>query len=198
MRKVYALIFDGYADWELGNVLPEIHRLCKLEVVTVGFTDKAVVSMGGLRVLPETVLSKVNLEDVRIFILPGGYLWEGSYPADEIGVFLRSLQAAKIPLAAICAATTVVARAGLLHGRKHTSNSLAYLAKMVPDYSENANYVEALAVRDQGLITAGGLGSVEFTLEILNELDLTAPGLKAIWFEAYKHGKFPENIPAGH
>jgi len=79
MKKAYTLLFDGYADWELGYVLPELRRIGKIDVVTVGFTDNPVVSMGGLRVIPEKVLSKVNIEDVLIFILPGGHMWEGTY-----------------------------------------------------------------------------------------------------------------------
>jgi len=52
MSRAYILLFDGYADWELGHVLAELRRYAKVEVVTVGFSDKAVTSMGGLRVIP--------------------------------------------------------------------------------------------------------------------------------------------------
>lgn len=142
MRRAYTLIFDGYADWELGYVLPELRRLGKVEVVTAGFTEKAVISMGGLRVFPETVISQIALNDALVFILPGGHLWEGSYPAAEIEPLLHGLEKARTPIAAICAATTAVARAGLLHGRKHTSNSLKYLSRMVPGYAETAHYVD--------------------------------------------------------
>jgi putative intracellular protease/amidase len=194
MSRAYVLIFDGYADWELGHVLPELRRFGNREVVTVGFTDKAVVSMGGLRVVPETVLSKVDQDDVLIFILPGGYMWEVSYPAAEIEQFLHRLENAKIPIAAICAATTAIARAGLLRGRKHTSNSLEYLSEMVPEYSEGACYVDSLAARDRHIITASGLGTIEFTMEIFNEVELETPEMRKIWYNAFKHGIFPEDI----
>ncbi len=68
MAKAYVLLFDGYADWELGHVLAELRRHGKVEVVSVGFTDRAVVSMGGLRVIPDTILSHVDPRDVLIFI----------------------------------------------------------------------------------------------------------------------------------
>ena len=194
MKKAYVLLFDGYADWVLGNVLAELRRLGKVEVVTVGFSEKSVVSMGGLNVRVDIVVSQVNLDDVLIFLLPGGYMWEGSYPETEIGQFLNRLEREKVPIAAICAATTVLARAGILRGRKHTSNSLEYLSKMVPEYSGHDNYLDSLSVRDQHVITASGLGPVDFAMEIFNELDLSTPEMRSIWYEAFKKGKYPDNI----
>jgi putative intracellular protease/amidase len=193
-KRAYTLIFDGYADWELGYILPELHRLCKIDVAIVGFTDRPVVSMGGLRVIPETVISKVRLDDVLLFILPGGYLWEGPYPAAELDPLLHRLEEARIPVAAICAATTVVARAGLLRDRKHTSNSLTYLSRMVPGYSGKADYVESLATRDRGVVTASGLGPIEFAMEIFDELNVVSPEMRKIWYDAVKHGIYPDNI----
>ncbi len=193
MSKVYVLIFDGYADWELGHALAELRRYGKAEVVTVGFSNNAVTSMGGLNVLPNKSIAEIDIKDVLIFIIPGGYLWEESYPKDEIEQLLHHLEEAQKPIAAICAATTVVARAGLLKGRKHTSNSLSYLSKMVPEYSDSDNYISSLATKDKHLITASGLGSIEFTMEIFNELSLASPEMMAIWFDAFKHGKYPES-----
>ncbi len=137
MKKAYAPLFDGYADWELGHVLAELRRYGKIEVMTVGFKDKAVVSMGGLNVVPDKLISEIDIQDVLIFILPGGEMWEASYPKVEIEKFLHQFASVNIPIAAICAATTVLARSGLLQDRRHTSNSLNYLSKSVPEYSES-------------------------------------------------------------
>jgi putative intracellular protease/amidase len=192
MSRVYTLIFDGYADWELGHALAELRRYGKADVVTVGFSGDAVLSMGGLRVVPDRTIGDVDIQDVLIFILPGGHLWEGEYPKDDIEPVLHRLEDAGKPVAAICAATTVLARAGLLRGRKHTSNSLSYLSKMVPGYSDDGNYVPSLATRDRNIITASGLGAIEFTMEIFSELNLASPEMMTMWFDAFKHGKFPE------
>jgi len=197
MKTAHVLLFDGYADWELGNVLAELRRLGKVEVKTAGFSVEPVVSMGGLRVLPDTLLSRVILDDVLVFLLPGGYMWEGSYPRKEIDEFLNRCEKREIPIAAICAATTVLARAGILRGRKHTSNSISYLSKMVPGYSEHSNYVDSLSARDRHVITASGLGPIDFTMEILNELDLSTPEMRSVWYGAFKTGKYPDHIEHG-
>lgn len=194
MARAYMLLFDGYADWELGNVLAELRRLGQLEVVSVGFAETAVISMGGLRVTIDMALSEVDLNDVLIFIIPGGYMWEGDYPFAEIDSFLKRLLKAQIPVAAICAATTVLARAGLFKDRKHTSNSKKYLSKMYPQYADGANYVDALSIRDRHVITASGLGSVDFAMEILEELDLATAEIRTLWYEAFKQCKYPDNI----
>ncbi|MCP4021268.1 MAG: thiamine biosynthesis protein ThiJ [Desulfobacteraceae bacterium] len=195
MSRAYTLLFDDYADWELGHILAEIRRFSKIDVVTVGFSDKPVTSMGGLRVIPDKTISQVDIEDVLIFIIPGGYLWEGDYPRDVIDPFLHRLEEAKIPVAAICAGTITLANAGLLKNRKHTSNSPSYLSKINPEYSAKANYVEALATKDQHIITASGLGSIEFTMEIFDELGLVTPEMMKTWYDAFKNGIYPEEIP---
>ena len=57
-------------------------------------------------------------------------------------------------------------------GISHTSNALEYLMHVVPDYSADAHYVQARAVSDQGIITAGGEASREFAYEILRALEV--------------------------
>lgn len=197
MKKAHVLLFDEYADWELGNVLSELRRMGKIGVTAVGFSEDPVVSMGGLHVKPDAALSRLNLDDVLIFLLPGGYMWERSYPEAEIHPLLVSLEEREIPVAAICAASTVVARAGITKGKKHTSNSLKYLEKMVPGYSDHDNYVDAPAVRDKHVITASGLWPVDFAMEIMNELDVATPAMRSMWYDAFKYGRYPEDTGHG-
>lgn len=197
VKKAYVLLFDGYADWEIGFVLAELRRIGNLPVVAAGFSEEPVTSMGGLRVQPDVRLSEVDADDALIFILPGGTLWEGDYPRQEIDAFLQRLDAKGVAMAAICAATTVFAKAGVLNGRKHTSNSLKYLRDHVPGYAGQADYVDELAVSDGRVTTASGLGSIEFALKIMETLDITTPDMRALWFRAFKHGEFPEEFAAG-
>lgn len=193
MAKAYVMLFEGYADWEIGNILAEFNRLAKVDVISVGFSDQRVTSMGGLKVVPDMAMSEIDMNDVLIFIIPGGYLWENEYPKEDLEHLLHNLEKANVPIAAICAATTVLARAGLFKGRKHTSNSLKFLSKMVPEYQEGELYIDAMATRDQGIITASGLGPVDFAMQILEELDLVTPEIRNAWYDAFKYGKYPES-----
>ncbi|HTS89840.1 MAG TPA: type 1 glutamine amidotransferase family protein [Gemmatimonadales bacterium] len=182
----HLFVFDGFADWEAAYAIAELGRNGKGPVTTVSHTGDPVVSMGGLSVLPDSDIADVDPESVRILILPGGDQWE-TEPLDEsLQTLLRRLTAARTPIAAICAATLAVIRTGLLGGRKHTSNGLAYLKQHVPDYSAQADYVDAPAVRDRGLITAGGVGALEFAREIFAELGLFSAEDRAAWYRLHK------------
>src|SRR2546430_16286545 len=107
----------------------------------------------------------------------------------ELVEALKTLDARAVPIAAICAATTVAARVGLLGGRRHTSNGLDYLKQHVPDYTGSSMYVDAPAVRDRGLITASGLADVEFAQEIMAELGVLSDSDRAYWTSLFRGGR---------
>jgi putative intracellular protease/amidase len=188
---VHALVFDGFADWEPAFALAELRRSGGLEVVTVGFDRTPIRSMGGLQVVPDHALAEIDPAAVRLILLPGGDLWEGPYPRTELETLLHDLQSTRVPIAAICGATLALARAGLLDDRRHTSNELAYLERMVPEYAGASRYVDALAVRDDGLITASGVGATEFAREIFEELEVFSAADRPIWYHLFKYGALP-------
>jgi putative intracellular protease/amidase len=190
-QAVYLLLVDGFADWEPAHALAELRRQGHYRVETVGLISAPVESMGGLRVMPSTVVSAVDPADVAAFILPGGDRWENAPVEPEIAQLLNRLAAHDVPIAAICAATVAVARLGLLRGRRHTSNGLEYLRAHVRGYAEAANYVDEPAVRDAGLITASGLGDVEFARELFEELNVLSAEDRAAWAQIFRTARLP-------
>ena len=191
-RAVHVLVFDGFADWEPAHALAELRRWGKRSVRTVGFTREPVVSMGGMRVVPDLLLSEVRSEDVELLLLPGGDLWEGeSYPREVLETLTTKLLATETPVAAICGATIAVARAGALNDRRHTSNMPKYLPMHAREYTGAAHYVDAPAVRDRHLITASGLCDVDFAREIFAELGVFSDSNAALWYDMFKHGRLP-------
>jgi putative intracellular protease/amidase len=193
-KKVYVLVFDGFADWEPAHALCGITMSGKHEIVTVGFTKEAVRSMGGLKVLPEGTLEEVNVKEADLLILPGGTMWEqGSSP--KVVELLQKLKIASVPVAAICGATLEVARAGLTKGVRHSSNALEFL-KILPDYKDEAFYVSEPAVSDGLLITSGGVYSLEFAKEIFRRLETFDEAKIDAWFNLYKHGIWSPELEA--
>ena len=189
-RKACVLVFDGLADWEPAHALCEIHKSGKFDVVTAGFSAQPVVTMGGMKLKPDTTISEVDWPQAAILILPGGDMWEKG-PVNDLGPLLNQLLASGVGIAAICAATLEIARSGLTRGRRHTSNWLAYLKYMVPEYRDEAFYVDQLAVSDGNLITSSGLGSVEFAREIFRFLNIFSEEDAAIWYDMFKRGIVP-------
>jgi putative intracellular protease/amidase len=192
-KAVYLMIVEGFADWEPAHAVAELRRYGGYRVETVGLTPEPVHSMGGLPVLPSKTVSEIDVSDVAVFILPGGDRWENTAIEPELEKLLMQLDAANVPLAAICGATVAISRIGLLRGRRHTSNGLEYLQSHVPGYSEAANYIDAPAVRDQKLITASGLGDVEFARELFEELGVLTPDDRAQWAQIFRSAKIPES-----
>ncbi len=185
----HLLVFDGFADWEAAYTVAELRRSGKLQVLTVGYTGEPVVSMGGLCVLPDYELAELDPEMIRLLILPGGEQWETAPLDPALESLLRHLLLHGVPVAAICAATLALARIGALTGRRHTSNDLAWLKSRVAEYDGEADYADALAVRDRGVITASGLGALEFAREIFAQLGVFSDEDRAAWYRTFKEGK---------
>lgn len=188
---VYLVVVDGYADWEPAHALAELRRHGKYRVETVGLTVAPVTTMGGITVLPSKTLDAVDPADVAVFIVPGGDRWEREAMEPPLEALIRQLDAREVPIAAICGATVAMARIGLLRGRRHTSNGLAYLRAHVPGYADEASYVDAPAVRDRKLITASGLGDVEFARELFEELEVMQPKVRELWSQVFRSAKLP-------
>lgn len=189
---VHVVVFDGFADWEPAHALAELRRWGNRTVRTVGFSAAPILTMGGLRITPDVELNAVRPEDVELLLLPGGDAWEGvQYPRKELEGLLEHLVAADTPVAAICAATLALGRAGILNERQHTSNMPSYLSTHAVEYRGADLYVDALAVRDRHVITASGLGAVDFARAIFSELGIFSAADEAMWFEMFKLGKLP-------
>lgn len=190
-KAVYVLAVAGFADWEPAHALAELRRHGGYRVEVVGLTREAVESMGGVRVEPTRTLAELDEADVAVFILPGGDRWEAAPPEPELVTLLERLDGAGVPIAAICGATVALTRGGLLRGRRHTSNGRTYLLQQVPGYADAAQYQEAPAVRDRGLITASGLADVEFAYEIMAELGVLSEADRTLWADMFRTGRLP-------
>ena len=191
-KAVYLLVVNGFADWEPAHAVAELRRHGQYRVESVGLASTAVQSMGGLTVLPSTTVADVDPADVAVFILPGGDRWEHVPLEPALVHLVKRLDQQGVPIAAICGATIAISQMGLLRGRRHTSNGLEYLRSHVPGYDETAQYVDAPAVRDRGLITASGLGDVEFARELFEELDVLSAEDRAAWAMIFRSARQPK------
>jgi putative intracellular protease/amidase len=192
-ETVHLLVFDGLADWEPAHALCELSRSGKFEVRTVGFTRQPVTTMAGLKVEPELAITELTPQNSTLLLLPGGDMWQDQ-GQPVVQSILQQFRDQNVPIAAICGATLEMARARLTQGRRHTSNALSYLKSMVPDYGDEAFYVDELAVSDGGVITASGLGAVEFAREIFRLLQVYDDNDLRTWYDMFKHGLMPASM----
>ncbi|NUR98287.1 MAG: glutamine amidotransferase [Kribbellaceae bacterium] len=173
MRTAYVAVYETLADWEIGHLLVELRtgRFTGVPwtVVTVGESADPVVTMGGLRIVPDVVIGDVAPDAGDLLVLAGSGQWDaggGDAFAKLAGRFLED----GVPVAAICGATVGLARAGLLDERAHTSAAKQYL--QATGYQGSDRYVDARAVVGGDLITAGPDSPVQFARAVLERLEL--------------------------
>jgi putative intracellular protease/amidase len=190
--KAYSLVFDGLADWELAHALCEINKSGRFDVVSVGFSKELITTMGGLKLRPDITLDEVTTSGAGIFMLPGGDMWELE-SHEKLKTLLQRLHADNVLLGAICGATLEISRAGLTRNIRHTSNSKDYLKANVTDYGDVDFYVDEMAVTGNNIITASGLGCVEFAREVIKQLQIYNEADTQLWFDMFKHGVLPSS-----
>ncbi|MFD9936255.1 type 1 glutamine amidotransferase family protein [Streptomyces massasporeus] len=181
-KPVHLAVYDTLADWETGHATAQLARTGH-EIRTVGPSTAPVRSIGGLRVQPDLALDDLRPEDSALLILPGADLWDTT---DDLAPFARTARAfldAGVPVAAICGATAGLAREGLLDDRDHTSAVSFYLA--ATGYAGGGRYVEADAVTDGPLITAGPTEPVAFAREILRLLGVYEGEVLDAWYRLF-------------
>ncbi|MCD9875177.1 type 1 glutamine amidotransferase family protein [Streptomyces guryensis] len=181
-RPVHLAVYDTLADWETGHTTAYLAR-AGYGIRTVGPTREPVRSIGGLCVRPDLALDDVHPEDSSLLILPGADLWDAS---DDLAPFARKARAfldAGVPVAAICGATAGLAREGLLDGRDHTSAVSFYLA--ATGYEGGERYVDADAVTDGKLITAGPTEPVAFAREVFRLLGVYEGEVLDAWYRLF-------------
>lgn len=189
--KVFIYLFEGYSDWEIAYLTPEINKSENHELIFFSDNGSSVTSMGGLEVLTNGPLSEINIEEIGLLILPGGAAWEkeGNTEIEKIVAQANNLEK---PIAAICAATTHLGKAGMLDHIKHTSNDLNYLKAIAPEYNGEKNYQSLLAVSDKNIITANGIAPIEFAREVFKMINLYDDENREKWFQLFKNGIWKE------
>jgi putative intracellular protease/amidase len=181
-KPVHLAVYDTYADWETGHATAYLAR-AGYEIRTAGPSREPVSSIGGLRVQPACALDDVRPSESSLLILPGADLWDAG---DDLAPFARKAREfldAGVPVAAICGATAGLAREGLLDDREHTSAVSFYLA--ATGYGGGERYVDADAVTDRGLITAGPTEPVAFAREVFRLLGVYEGEVLDAWYRLF-------------
>ena len=190
-QTVHLFVFDTLSDWEPSYAVAGINTSTfqkqpgRFRVKTVSLDDQPIITAGGITVLPNMTLDKLDPEQSAMLILPGGRHWDDGKNM-EAAAKAKGFLAAGVPVAAICGATAGLARAGVLDVMRHTSNAPEYLA--ATRYLGGALYQNEPAVTDGKLITAGATGALEFAREIFKLLGVYGAEKLDAWYGLFKTG----------
>jgi protein deglycase len=167
MASVLVPLAQGCEELEAVTVI-DLLRRAGIHVVTAGLDALPVRASRGVVLLPDMPLEQALQSDYDMIVLPGGLPGADHLGEDAriIGL-LQEMAAAGKYIAAICAAPRVLARAGLLDGKRATSYPGALDSAAVPGlvYSEQA------VVTDGNVVTSRGPGTAMiFALQLIELL----------------------------
>ena len=75
MKNETVLVFDGLADWEIGLIIYKLHTRNEIPVKAAGWTWDPIQPGGGLKILLDLTLDKVDPQTTELLILPGDEMW---------------------------------------------------------------------------------------------------------------------------
>ena len=165
MPRVLVPLANGCEELEVVAIV-DILRRAGATVVLAGLEEGAVTGAFATVLHSNTTLDKVLHEDFDMLVLPGGN--EGTRRLAEdarIATKARHMLKANTLVAAICAAPKVLAKAGLLDGKKATSYPTC-----LDDFPAVLQQTQTV-VRDGQVLTSRGPGTaVAFGLALVEAL----------------------------
>jgi len=165
MTQVLVPLAQGCEEIEAVTVI-DILRRAGITVISAGLDAQPVRASRGTVLIPDTTLDEALEQIFDMVVLPGGQPGTNNLKADaRILSLLKSMAQQDKYVAAICAAPSVLATAGLLDGKNATSFPGALNA--FPKVHQQANSV----VEDGKLITSRGPGTaMDFALILVERL----------------------------
>mgnify|MGYP000946179893 CR=1 FL=1 len=179
MKKITALLYDDFTALDLFGPLEALSRLPDHEVRYTSLDGGAVTNHTGLSVSTEKVSQDVHSD---ILLLPGGF---GSRKMVNDRVFLQTLRTMSAHadfVLSVCTGSALLARAGVLEGRKATAHA------GFQDQLAGAEVLDAEVVVDGNITTSYGLGgAIPFALELVRQLAGQAEADRIRNAIAYRH-----------
>ncbi|MCU7795547.1 MAG: DJ-1/PfpI family protein [Candidatus Thiodiazotropha sp. (ex Myrtea spinifera)] len=167
MARVLVPLAQGCEELEAVTITDLLTR-AGIEVITAGLDEKPVKASRGMTLIPDTTIGQVMDQDFDMIVLPGG-LPGADYLNEDVRIheILKRLHDNGGYTAAICAAPKVLAKAGLLAGRRATSYPGVLDAMDLPQVEVQLERV----VRDERVITSRGPGTaMDFALALIELL----------------------------
>ena len=137
------------------------------EVVTVGPEIRDYESWEGLRVRPHMTLMDLDPESVDLFVVPGGNPDMVADDPDLQRMLMTLNQKGKV-IAAICGGPAVLARSGILKGRRYNSS----LAEERKGEFDGAIHDDHNVVEDGNIVTALPNAYVDLALTLGKKMNI--------------------------
>ena len=167
MANVFVFFADGMEEIEAITPVDLLRRAGN-PVTTVSITgEKLIRGAHGIMIEADALFEKTDFSGGDLFVLPGGGEGTQNLAAHAaLGDLLTEKEKERKHIAALCAAPSVLAKLGLLDGKKAT------IYPTVTDELQGATYVDIPAITDGRITTGHGPGAaVEFALELVRVMN---------------------------
>jgi len=165
MSSALILLAPGFEEIEAVTLI-DLLRRAGVTVTVAGLKKQVVCGSHAISIKADVYYKKVDPLRFDVLILPGGQPGSSNLKANaEVLEWVKARFIRGKKLAAICAAPTVLAAAGITKGLKITS----YPSEK--EVFKNSIYVEESIVRDHEVFTSRGVGTaIRFALFLIAEL----------------------------
>lgn len=189
-QLVHLFVFDAMEDWEASLAVAAINSPQfqsvpgRYRVVTVASSLRPITTVGGVLIQPDITLQAVTPDASAMLILPGGRSWESDAHAEALQLASRFM-ASGTPVAAICAATVALARAGFLDRIRQSGDAREFLISS--GHRGTAFYCGMPSIGNSAT-SASAVAPVDFAREIFRMLNLYSRGPGEARYAMFKHG----------
>jgi putative intracellular protease/amidase len=156
-RRLGAILYEDFELLDLYGPLEMFGCLGRgLEIVTVAERAGAVKSAQGPRTVAE--FGFADCPDLDLLLLPGGAGTVPMLESEALLDFLRERAGTTEVMMSVCSGSALLARAGLLDGRRATSNKLFF--DLAANQSDAVDWItEARWVEDWPFVTSSGVSA---------------------------------------
>ena len=164
-KRVLVPLAQGCEELEAVTII-DLLRRAGIEVVVAGLDGGVVTGSRGTRILPDMPLDQAMEQEFDMIALPGGLPGSDHLASDSrITQLVRSMNESGRFVSAVCAAPKVLARSGVLHGKRATAYPGVLQSEQHPAISVKP------VVRDGQVITSRSAGTaMDFALELIEAL----------------------------
>lgn len=157
--KALALIFDGFEELEAMAPFTLLRR-AKIDL-TIASNNNTVTGSHNISLTNIVNINDINYKDYDCLIIPGGPHFKYLRIAENVHEMIKYFMENNMPVAAICAAPTIIGQLGYLKNRSYTC-----FTSMNADFG--GNHIDKPVVVDGNLITGrSAAASIDFAYEII-------------------------------
>jgi len=164
MAKALVLMAEGFEEIEL-TTIADVLRRGGVAVTIAGLKDGIITGSRGIRIQPDATLDGIR-EIYDMIVLPGGSAGYVNLGSDmRVIELVKRYDSEGKMVAAICAAPSILSKAGIIEGKKAT------IFMGMESELKSAKYVDETVVEDGNILTSQGPGTaMEFALVLLRRL----------------------------